>query len=268
MDLLFRFNMLLAAGADSGEGGGHAAVPPLPSFYGLMLLIAIVFIVIVGFLASAKGGLNKKFFTKTTTKLLEQLYVFIEGLAVGIIGAHGRKYIPMMIVFWLTIFVGNLLALLIHASPTSDLSFNLGMALIAVGYVQFEGMKANGVVGHFRHFAGPKLPLAMIPITLMIFIIEIISETMKNVSLSLRLYGNIYGGGEAVIAMNKLGAQYGVPWLNFGDFLFPIKLLTCVVQALIFCLLFAVYLSLVTHHEDEHEEDHDHAAHGETAPAH
>jgi F-type H+-transporting ATPase subunit a len=173
-----------------------------------------------------------------------------------------------MMVFWLTIFVGNLVALLIHSSPTSDLSFNLGMALVAVGYVQFEGMKANGVVGHFRHFAGPKLPLAMIPITLMIFIIEIISETMKNVSLSLRLYGNIYGGGEAVKAMNNLGPQYGMPWLNFGDFLFPIKLLTCVVQALIFCLLFAVYLSLVTHHEDEHDEEHDHSAHGDTAPAH
>jgi F-type H+-transporting ATPase subunit a len=220
------------------------------------------------FLGAAKGGLNTRFFKKTSTKLLEQLYVFIEGLAVGIIGAHGRKYIPMMMVFWLTIFVGNLVALLIHSSPTSDLSFNLGMALVAVGYVQFEGMKANGVVGHFRHFAGPKLPLAMIPITLMIFIIEIISETMKNVSLSLRLYGNIYGGGEAVKAMNNLGPQYGMPWLNFGDFLFPIKLLTCVVQALIFCLLFAVYLSLVTHHEDEHDEEHDHSAHGDTAPAH
>jgi F-type H+-transporting ATPase subunit a len=268
MEIITRFGNLIAAGSKHAgeEGGHHVEVSPLASFYGLFVLFGITFIAIAVFLLIAKQGLNSKFFRQTSSQLLEQLYVFVEGLAVGIIGPHGRKYIPMMMVFWLVIFFGNLLALLIHSSPTSDLSFNLGMALVAMGYVQFEGMRANGVFGHLSHFAGPKLPLAMIPITLMIFVIELISEMMKNVSLSLRLYGNIFGGGEAVTAMNKLGAQYGVPWLNFGDFLFPIKLLTCVVQALIFCLLFAVYLSLVTHHE--HEEGHDHESHGEAVPAH
>lgn len=273
MDLFNSIPMLLAettSGAHGEEGAHHATTSPLGQYIGFLILIGLTIGTILWFLASAKSGLNTKFFKKPSTKLLEQLYVFIEGLAVGIIGAHGRKYIPMMMVFWLVIFVGNLVALLLHASPTADLSFNLGMALIAVGYVQFEGAKAQGSVwGHLKHFAGPKLPLAMaIVITPMIFLIEIISETMKNVSLSLRLYGNIYGGGEAVKSMNELGAKYGVPWLNFGDFLFPIKLLTCVVQALIFCLLFAVYLSLVTQHHDDHEGEHDHAAAGDIAPAH
>ncbi|MBA4294263.1 hypothetical protein C0431_14985 [bacterium] len=263
MNLITGFQFLLAAG--DAEGGHHEA-SPMAQFYGLMVLIAIVALVTFLFLGSAKKGLNTKFFSKTTTKLLEQLYVFIEGLAIGIIGPHGKKYIPMMMTFWLVIFVSNLVALLIHASPTSDIAFNLGMALIAVGYVQYEGMRSNGVVGHFSHFAGPKLPIAMaVFITPMIFLIEIVSETMKNVSLSLRLYGNIFGGGEAVVAMNKLGYNGDTFLLPVGDFLFPIKLLTCVVQALIFCLLFAVYLSLVTHH---HEEGHDHESHGEAAPAH
>jgi F-type H+-transporting ATPase subunit a len=81
---------------------------------------------------------------------------------------------------------------------------------------------------------------------------------MKNVSLSLRLYGNIYGGHQAVVAMNDLGMHVFKPLgfdsgIPFGEFLLPIKLLTCLVQAMIFCLLFCVYLSLVTHHE-HHEE--------------
>jgi len=228
-----------------------------------MFYIAVTLIVIVGFLAVAKSGLNTRFFKKPATQLLEQLYVFIESLCVNIIGPHGRKYMPMLMTLWLMIFTGNLVALILHAGPTADLSFNLAMALIAVGYVQYEGMRANGVLGHFSHFAGPRLPIGMaLIITPMIFIIEIISETMKNVSLSLRLYGNIHGGHEAVVAMNKLGGG----WVPVGDFLFPIKLLTCVVQALIFCLLFAVYLSLVTHH---HDEGHDHGNdEGHTAPAH
>ena len=89
----------------------------------------------------------------------------------------------------------------------------------------------------------------MFPITIMIFVIEIVSEVMKNVSLSLRLFGNIHGGHEAVVAMNKLGESIYTP---VGAFLLPVKILTCVVQALIFTLLTCVYLSLVTHHEDDH----------------
>jgi len=126
-------------------------------------------------------------------------------------------------------------------------------------------MKANGVLGHFKHFAGPKLGgILAILISPVIFCIEIISELMKNASLSLRIYGNIYGGGEAVHAMNHLGHDmFGQPWLNvpFGEFLLPIKLLTVVVQAMIFSLLTCVYLSLVTHHEEDHHADHGAVAH-------
>lgn len=261
MDAIFRLSTLLAAETESG--GAHEGL----SYIGLMAYIFFVVVVICGFLAVAKKGLNTRFFKNKTTQLLEQLYIFIEGMAVGIIGPHGRKYIPMLITFWMVIFVGNLTALFLHASPTADLGFNLGMALIAVGYVQWEGMRANGVVGHFRHFAGPQLPWYMFIITLMIFVIEIISETMKNVSLSLRLFGNMHGGHEAVVSMNKLTEGSPMAWLPIGDFLLPIKLLTCVVQALIFCLLFAVYLSLVTHHED-HGDSHDHGHEGSHAPAH
>ncbi|MEQ1932427.1 MAG: F0F1 ATP synthase subunit A, partial [Fimbriimonadaceae bacterium] len=123
---------------------------------------------------------------------------------------------------------------------------------ISIGYVQYEGMRANGVIGHFTHFAGPKLSGILILITPIIFSIEIVSEVMKNVSLSLRLFGNIHGGHEAVTAMNKLAE----PYIPIGAFLLPIKLLTCLVQAMVFTLLTCVYLSLVTAHHDDHGDDH------------
>lgn len=267
MGLLTRFSLLLASGSAEGEHATKAS--PFGQFLGLMILCSLVILFIVIFLNSAKKGLNTKFFGKLTTKLLEQLFVFVEGIAVGVIGAHGRKYIPMLMVLWMMIFVSNILAMVIHSSPTSDLSFNIALALIAVGYVQWEGGRAHGPLGHLKHFAGPNLPIGLaIFITPVIFLIEITSEAMKNVSLSLRLYGNIYGGGEAVKSINELGPQYGMAWMNFGDLLFPIKLLTAVVQALIFCLLFAVYLSLVTQPHDDHDEDNDHASQGKVASAH
>ncbi|MFN8220534.1 MAG: F0F1 ATP synthase subunit A [Fimbriimonadales bacterium] len=124
-----------------------------------------------------------------------------------------RKYMPIIFTFWLMIFFGNFVALFFPTAPTADLGFNLGMALlISIGYVEYEGIRANGLFGHLSHFAGPKLGAALVPISGMIFIIVgLISEMMKNVSLGLRLYGNIHGGHMAVEAMNKLGEAYYIP---------------------------------------------------------
>lgn len=260
---------LLAASEEGAHAGGHAG-PHMLSWVALFVYVGLVLVILFGLLAYAKKGLNEKVFHNPITQATEQVFLFIEQMCVGTIGANGRRYVPYIATLWFVIFVGNMVALFMPAAPTADLSFNLGLALVSIMYVQYEGMRSNGVFGHFRHFAGPKLGIALILISGIIFVIEIISELMKNVSLSLRLFGNIEGGHQAVEAMNHLGEgimigpiPYPIP---FGFFLLPIKLLTVVVQAMIFTLLTCVYLSLVTHHEDDHEaEGH---AHGAEVTAH
>lgn len=239
-------NNLLAA----AEEGGHGA-----SFWGLFIYFGLVLGIVVLVLSVAKKSFGERVFKTRSAQLVEQVYLFIENLCISTIGPHGRKYIPMIMTFWLIIFVGNSVALFMATSVTADLSFNLAMALIAICYVQFEGIKANGAMGHLSHFAGPKLvdwkspkTYAFFLITMLLFGIEIVSELMKNVSLSLRLFGNIDGGHQAVETLNGLTADYLVP---LGTFLLPIKLLTVVVQALIFCLLTCVYLGMVTGHAHE-----------------
>ncbi len=265
MEIMQGLNLLPLAAAEAGhEKAHHEGL----SFIGLAFYVLLVVGILFSILFFAKKGLNKRVFTNKLTSATEQMYLFLENMCVGIIGSHGKKYLPFIATFWLVIFVSNVVSLFFPSAPTADLGFNLGLALISVGYVQYEGMKSNGVLGHWKHFAGPKLPIVLIPITLMIFIIEIISEVMKNVSLSLRIFGNIEGGHQAAEAMNKLGQSVYIP---FGAFLLPIKLLTCVVQAMLFTLLTCVYLSLVTSHDhgDEgHGEDHGDHAHGEPAAAH
>lgn len=246
---------LLAAGAAEGpiKGGADYRL----SFLGLMVYFAFVIAIVLVLLAYAKKGITARFFTNPVTQRLEQLYFFVENLCVGIIGAHGRKYIPMVMTFWLVIFIGNLVSLFSPLTVTGDFSFNLAMALIAVFYVQYEGVRASGFLGHLSHFAGPKLGWGFVWLNVIIFPVELISEMMKNLSLSLRLAGNIDGGRLATEAMNTLGKHIGGTDLSIpiGAFLLPVKLLTCVVQALIFNLLFCVYLSLVTHHEHEGDEE-------------
>jgi F-type H+-transporting ATPase subunit a len=232
------------------------------SLLGSFVYIGLTVAIVLAILGAAKKSFGERIFKTWPAQAVEQVYLFVENLCIGTIGPHGHKYVPMIMTFWLVIFVGNTLALFMPTSPTADLSFNLAMALIAVGYVQWEGIKAHGLGGHLKHFAGPKLGgfIALI-VTPLIFTIEIVSELMKNLSLSLRLFGNIDGGHQAAEAMNHIGEGAYIP---IGAFLLPIKLLTVIVQALIFCLLTCVYLSLVTGHGDEHGEH----GHGEPAHAH
>jgi F-type H+-transporting ATPase subunit a len=254
-ELLHSFPTIFAQA--EAHAGGHEST----SYWGLVVYVVFTLAVLFGLIAYAKKGLGQRVFKNPITQLAEQMYLFIENMCVNTIGAHGRKYVPIIGTFWLVIFVGNSISLFFANAVTAELSFNIAMALIAVGYVQYEGIRTNGIIGHFKHFAGPKLDWYMaILITPMIFLIEIVSELMKNVSLSLRLFGNIHGGHEAVEAMNRLGQSAYIP---VGGFLLLIKLLTVVVQALIFTLLTCVYLSLVTGHGD----DHGHEEHS-PAPAH
>jgi F-type H+-transporting ATPase subunit a len=251
----------LAAAEPSAEGGGHHAGP-----WAIFWIVGLVIAIIFGLLYVGKKGWTGHAFTNPISGMFEQLYLFLRNMALSIIGPHGEKYLPMLATLWLIIFVSNFVGLFIDFTPTADLSFNLGLAIAALAYVQYEGARANGVFGHIKHFAGPKitgLPIwAVVMVSGMIFMIEIVSELLKMVSLSIRLYGNIDGGHRVVTTLNEAfmipGTEIAIP---AGAFLVLIKLLTCLVQALVFTLLLSVYIGLVTHHEDEgHDQAPSHAA--------
>jgi F-type H+-transporting ATPase subunit a len=253
----------------AAEGGEHAG----PGFFGLVFYVGLVLAIIALLGLRMRQGIKARVFKDPITQASEQMYLFVEGMCVNIIGSRGRKYVPFIGTLWMVIFVGNSLALFFPTSPTADLSFNLSMALIAVSYVQYEGIKGHadhlraqgkgaftawfiGFFRHLRHFAGPKMGgLVGIVMPFVLFPIEVISELMKNVSLSLRLYGNIHGGHTAVEALNEIGKPVYFP---LGGLLLLVKLLTVVVQSLVFTLLTCVYIALVTHHEEDHGDQPSH----------
>lgn len=261
----------------ASTGGGHEG----PGYFGLVFYVGLVLLIIAFLVARTRAGLNDKVFKNPITQAAEQMYLFVEMMVLNIIGPHGRKYIPFIGTLWMVIFISNGVALFFASAPSADLSFNLAMALIAIAYVQHEGIKGHadhlihhgegkvmawvrGFFLHMRHFAGPPMGkgtiielIVAIVMPLLLFPIEIISELMKNISLSLRLFGNINGGHTAVEALNS---AYG-PALHLpvGGFLILVKLLTVVVQALVFTLLTCVYISLVTHHEEEPGKEAAHA---------
>ncbi|HVT13550.1 MAG TPA: F0F1 ATP synthase subunit A [Fimbriimonadaceae bacterium] len=246
----------LAAASAEGEGIGRNIF----WYSGFVALTVLVF----AFLA--RRGLTRRVFNGHPAKLAEHAYLFLEGMTVSVIGPHGKKYVSILLAFWSFIFVANIAGLLLPYTPSADWSLNLGMAIITVAYVQWEGIKTNGVWGHIKHFAGPKMVGFMVVISGLLFCVEIISECMKLVSLSIRLYGNIEGGHIVISALNSI-----VGHVPLGGILLPIKLFTCVIQAFVWSILFCTYLNIVTSH-DHDEEHYDvenmHEEHGHLVPEH
>ena len=139
-------------------------------------------------------------------------------------------------------------------APNADLNMTLAMALLAFGVVQVAGVRAHGFVGRIKHMADPP----------MLFPIELISELSRIVSLSARLFGNVFAGEVLLAVMYALAASIKVaviPVLFPVVFLF-LELLFGSIQALVFALLTLIYITLATaggHGDEHHEEETNHA---------
>lgn len=137
----------------------------------------------------------------------------------------------------------------------ADLNATLGMALVAMIVWLFVSLKVAGPKFFIWELFGNKadkketpsaIYLMLTPIFLLVGFIEIISITFRPVSLSFRLYGNVFGGENLLTSMTGM-APYIVP-IPF----YLYEVLVGVVQALIFTLLIAIYIGLMTNHDEDH----------------
>ena len=176
------------------------------------------------------------------------------------IGPKGRNYLPLIATFGIFILFGNYMGLIPGLmAPTSNINVTLGCAITTWVYYHFHGVKEQGVFSYIKHFAMPPgSPAALAPV---MFVIEIISHFSRVLSLSLRLFGNIFGEEMVILILFTL-----IPFLVPLPMMF-LGLITGALQAFIFVLLSIIYLQgavAVEHHEDEHGHD---APSGHQAPA-
>ena len=153
-------------------------------------------------------------------------------------------------------------------SPNADLNMTLAMALLTFGVVQVAGIRAHGVAGRIKHMANPWW----------IFPLELIQEFARIVSLSFRLFGNIFAGEVLLAVMYAMANAIKIlliPVLFPVVFLF-LEVLFGTIQALVFALLTLIYITLATsggHQGEEHGHvmgqgpEPDKPPHGATAPA-
>jgi len=144
----------------------------------------------------------------------------------------------------------------------ADLNMTFAMAMIFFACWVYWALKVNGPGGFILHLFGPKgdttglLKILMVFVVFMVGILEVVSILFRPVSLSFRLFGNVYAGESMLEAM-----QHVVPslaWLIPIPFYF-LEVLVGLVQALVFMLLTAVFTLLIcTHEEGEHPAHNNH----------
>ena len=144
----------------------------------------------------------------------------------------------------------------------ADLNMTLAMSMVFFVCWTIWALQANGPGGFIMHLFGPKgdaagfMKIVLIIVFILVGFLEVVSILFRPVSLSFRLFGNIFAGENMLEAMAHLGGTY-FGWLLPIPFYF-MELLVGVVQALVFMLLTAVFTLLICTHEEGSHPAHEH----------
>jgi F-type H+-transporting ATPase subunit a len=155
-----------------------------------------------------------------------------------IIGPQAEKYFPLIGSLFVFILFCNLLGIIPgFLPPTSNIYTNAACAIIVFIYYNYQGFKEHGI-GYLKQFAGPLIWIAPL-----MFLIEILSHLFRPFSLSVRLFGNIFGDHTVLSIFSDL-----IPLIVPVIFLI-LGLAVALIQAFIFSALSAVYIGLAVSHE-------------------
>ena len=189
----------------------------------VMLLLIVVALLVKGSIQTVPGGLQNFF---------EPVIAGIEGMIEETMGPHGKAYFPLIATLAIFILTSNLVALIPgFYPPTANLNTNAAMALTVFVMTHVIGFKEHGV-GYLKQFCGPVPWLAPL-----IFPIELVGHLARPLSLTLRLFGNMYGH-EIVLMI----------FFTLVPFLVPLPMMVmgvmvAFIQAFVFMLLSMIYIA-------------------------
>lgn len=168
----------------------------------------------------------------------EMTHEFILEQGESIIGHGHERFAAYLTVLGLFILIANLMGLVPGLeSPTANAVVPLGFALTTFFYYHYHGIRANGI-GYIKQFLGPVwwLYWLLLPI-------ELISHCARVLSLTVRLYANMFAGDLVTLAFFSL-VPVGIPLIFLG-----LHFGVAIVQAYVFLLLAMIYLSLAVSHD-------------------
>lgn len=238
---------------------GSFAVTNSMLFGALTALVVVVFYIIARTRSSVRPKSGFAF-------VVEQIVEFILNTAEQNFGDRKKalKHLPLLLTLFTFILFSNLSELIpgvgsVKVSTdegwtpllrpfTTDLNATLALAILSIGLVQFYAVKELGVLGRLKHFFTAK---PYNPMNFFLGLVEVLSEFIRILTLSMRLFGVIYAGEVLIYVIGDVAGNFG--WAAT----LPIYLLEVffgIIQAYIFVMLTTVYLATATEHEDIHPD--------------
>lgn len=218
-----------------GLVGMHAEARPWANFITMQILVAAIIIILAAVLR-ARLSFDRP---GKLQHIFELIYEFVDGQAEDQMGHGGAKYMAYFATIFIFILVSNLIGIIPgFDAPTMYPSVPAGCAIATFLYYNGVGLRSNGPVKYAAHFAGPVWWLAplMIPI-------EIVSHLARPLSLTIRLYANMFAGEKLTAVFISL-TYFLIPAAFMGLHVF-----VALLQAYIFLLLTMIYVAGATAHE-------------------
>jgi F-type H+-transporting ATPase subunit a len=215
--------------------GMHAQERPWADFVVMQILVIVFLMAVFAFLrprlsADRPGGLQHTF---------ELFHEFVKGQAEDQVGHAAHHYLAFFGTIFLFILTSNLIGLIPwFESPTMSPSVTAGCAFATFAYYNLAGVIAQGPLRYLAHFGGPLWWLAPL-----MFPIEVISHLARLLSLTVRLYANMFAGEQVTLVFLNL-TKFIAPVIFMGLHVF-----VGVVQAYIFMLLTMVYVGGAVAHD-------------------
>ena len=232
---LFNDHLAGAANAVLSMVGLAAAERPWSASLSMEILVAVIIVALFAVLRSQlsmdrPGKLQHAF---------EAIYNFLHSEAEEHVGHDGPKYLGLFGTLFIFILFANLLGIIPGLeSPTMFPEVTAGLALVAFTYYNMMGIREQGVGKYLAHFAGPMPILAPL-----MFLIELVSHMARPLSLTIRLFANMYAGEQVTLVFLSL-TYLVAPAVFMGLHVFVSFL-----QAYIFSLMTMMYVAGAVAHD-------------------
>jgi F-type H+-transporting ATPase subunit a len=185
----------------------------------------------------------------------ETLMNFATGHLTGQIGEKGKKYYYLILTIFAYVFTMNIFGLIPKPeflkpyTPTANINVTFGIAFVVFLVVQFQGFKRHGFRGYLGSWLTPPgVPKALaIPLNAVFFVVHLMGELFKPLSLAIRLFGNTIAGHLVILVMLGLVLKFqsyliAIPPLAFVLAMNGFEIFVAFIQAYIFALLSVIYI--------------------------
>jgi F-type H+-transporting ATPase subunit a len=192
---------------------------------------------------------------ETMQTFAEMFLNFGTGHLTGQIGEKGRKYYYLILTIFMFILTMNIIGLIPKPgplkpyTPTANINVTFGMAIVVFLMTQYQGVKNHGVRGYLSSWLLPSGVPKMLaaPLNGVFFMVHLVGEFFRPLSLSVRLFGNTIAGHLVILVMLGLMLQFSsaivmIPAGLFVIIMTAFEIFVAVIQAYIFSLLSVIYI--------------------------